>query len=276
MISKDNLINEIQSIFALVDADQLPEVHSYLAEMISVDEVNNSPYEIATGLMDCDKPTEFPPYLIDFMIELYEAEIAEDNDYAMNDLGAMYYDGKRGCEQSFQKAVHYYEMAAHKGNLIAHENLGYCWYYGRTGKKDHEKAYRYFAYGALCGNLTSLYKLGDMYLNGYYLPKSDYQAYNMYLRCMTQMTDEQAPISAGPVYLRLGKMYLYGIGTEKDLKSALVCYQKAEAFLYDMVESGEYMYKNSLKAAVKGQAKARAALHEMLTEKEQGLKQQLF
>ena len=33
------------------------------------------------------------------------------NIYAMNDLGALYYDG-RGCEQDFSKAIYYYEMAA--------------------------------------------------------------------------------------------------------------------------------------------------------------------
>ena len=74
------------------------------------------------------------------------------------------------------------------------------------------------------------------------------------------MTDEAAPRTAGPVFLRIAKMYLYGLGTERDLKAALVCYQKAESFLYDMVKEGDVMYKNSLRAAIEGQNKARALL----------------
>jgi TPR repeat protein len=74
------------------------------------------------------------------------------------------------------------------------------------------------------------------------------------------MTEEAAPHVAGPVFLRLGRMYLNGLGTERDLKTALICYQKAESFLYDMVKYGNVMYKNSLRAAVEGQAKARALL----------------
>lgn len=260
-----NLTDELNNIYAMLDAEEYPQTHAQIEHFLEHCE-ELEPYHVATALKESDKPIELPGYIIDFIIELYEIGVENGDDQAMNDLGAMYYGGDRGCEQSFEKAVSYYEMAAQNGNLTAHENLGYCWYYGRTGRKDYEKAFQYFAYGALCGSLTSLYKIGDMYLNGYYLPQSDNQAYNMYLRCMTQMTDEQAPIAAGPVFLRLGKMYLNGIGTQKDLKGALVCYQKAEAFLYDMVEAGEYMYKNNLKAAVEGQAKARKKLSENLTE----------
>ena len=74
------------------------------------------------------------------------------------------------------------------------------------------------------------------------------------------MTEEAEHKVAGPVYPRLGKMFLYGLGTDKDPKSALICYQKAEAFLYDMVKNGDFMYRKSLQAAVEGQAKAREVL----------------
>lgn len=55
-------------------------------------------------------------------------------------------------------------------------------------------------------------------------------------------------------------MYLNGLGTGRDLKAALVCYQKAESFLYDMVKDGNVMYRKSLQAAIDGQAKTRALL----------------
>lgn len=51
------------------------------------------------------------------------------------------------------------------------------------------------------------------------------------------MTDDAAKLVAGPVYLRLGNAFLYGTGTEPNAKTALICYQNAERFLFDMVSS---------------------------------------
>lgn len=46
--------------------------------------------------------------------------------------------------------------------------LGYIYYYGRVGgAPNYEKAHLYFSYGAACGIYESIYKLSDMYLNGY-------------------------------------------------------------------------------------------------------------
>ena len=266
MIDNDYLMNEIQSISAILDADELPEVHEYLTQIIAGDELNDSPFDMATKLRRCDRKHDFPEWLIDFIIGLYEAEIAEGEVGALNDLGTMYYGGDHGCEQNYHKAVAYYEAAAEKGSLLAHENLGYCWYYGRTGKKDYEKAFRYFAYGALCGSISSTYKIGDMYQNGYYLPRNEMKAYYMYLRCLSMIDDDTPADTAGPLYLRLGKVFLNGIGAEKDCKYALECYQKAEAYLYEVLENGDDMYKNSWQEAIEGQAKARAELVRNLSE----------
>ena len=56
-----------------------------------------------------------------------------------------------------------------------------------------------------------------------------------------------------------------------DLKAgkvdALVCYHRAETYLYDMVANGEVMYRKSLEAAVEGQNKAREALNGTLPDK---------
>lgn len=79
---------------------------------------------------------------------------------------------------------------------------------------------------------------------------------------------EAAKFVAGPVHLRLGKMFLNGLGTEKNYRNALICYQKAEAFLYDMVAAGDPKYKKSLQAAISGQAKVRELLLDELPEDE--------
>lgn len=75
-------------------------------------------------------------------------------------------------------------------------------------------------------------------------------------------------IVAGPVLLRVGSAFLNGVGAEVDLKKALICFQQAEAYLYDMVAGGNVMYKKSLQAAIDGQTKARAKLTEALPDKE--------
>lgn len=260
MIDKIYVMNEAQSIFSVLNAEEFPETHEYLADILSEEDLEETPYEIACALIDCDKPAELPDFLIDFITELFEMEIEEGIDDAMNALGAMHYDGRRGFEQDFEKAVYYYDLAAANGNRQAQENLGYCYYYGRTGAPDYEKAFNYFALGAFDGHLISLYKIGDMYLNGYYVKKNVKEAFYIYTRCLETMTDEAAQSVAGPVFLRLGKMHLYGIGTEKNLMGALACYQRAEFFLFNMVKEGDYKYKKSLLAAIAGQQKVREML----------------
>ena len=99
-----------------------------------------------------------------------------------------------------------------------------------------------------------------MYLNGYYVKKNVKEAFYIYTRCLETMTDEAAQSVAGPVFLRLGKMHLYGIGTEQNLMGALACYQRAEFFLFNMVKEGDYKYKKSLLAAIAGQQKVREML----------------
>ena len=251
----------IEDILAMLDATEYPEIYNYLSTQIDDDciEVDGS-YDMANNLLD------LPSFVIDFIEELFGQEIEAGTEDAMNDLGAQYYDGNRGFEQSFQKAAYYYTLAAENGSRQAQENLGYVYYYGRLGKPDYEKAFHYFALGAFDGHLISLYKIGDMYLNGLYVPKNEREAFHIFMRCLETMTPQAEPRVAGPIYLRLGRMFLNGSGTSQDAKSALVCFQKAESFLYDMVKDGDVMYKKSLASAIEGQGKARAVLTKELPE----------
>lgn len=257
------MINEMREKIRLeLDPELLPETVSFFE--FHKDE-DLSAYDFATALVQCDRTVAMPHCLFDFVVSLYENAIADGNIYAMNDLGALYYDG-RGCNQDFAKAVYYYDMAAKLGNRQAQENLGYCYYYGRNIPIDYEKAFHYFALGAFDGHLISLYKIGDMYMNGYYVEKNQTEAFHIYERCLETMTDEAALTVAGPVFLRLGNAFLYGNGTDENAKSALVCFQKAELYLYDMVARGDWMYRKSLQDAIDGQSFAREKLAEVLPE----------
>ena len=73
-------------------------------------------------------------------VETLEFLIHEEHDPRdMMYLGGHYYE-----KQLFDLALKYYEMAAAMDYDEAYECLGYVWYYGRTGEKDYEKAFRYF------------------------------------------------------------------------------------------------------------------------------------
>ena len=89
----------------------------------------------------------------------------------MMELGSFYYENKY-----FDLALKYYEMASEYRGLDADICLGYIWYYGRTGKRDFEKAFYYYSRGMEQGDLQAAYKVADMYKNGYFVEK-DYGRY---------------------------------------------------------------------------------------------------
>ncbi|MBQ3425212.1 MAG: sel1 repeat family protein [Clostridia bacterium] len=257
--------DEIETILCKLDAEQFPEACACLRSALDGEE---SPFLIASHLMEADKPGPFPPFLLDFIAELYHTEIAMGNSHAMNNLGAHYYSGGRGFAQSFEKAVDLYRRAADLGNRQAQENLGYCHYYGRNMPVDYEKAFHYFALGAFDGWPISLYKIGDMYLNGYYVKKDEREAWRLYNRCLQLADEEESRVVSGPVHLRLGRMCLEGIGTDPDPGQALLHFNLAEIMLYQMVRDGDYMYNNSLRAAIEGQKQAREKLLGSLPDRE--------
>ncbi len=109
-------------------------------------------------------PSEEDFFLFSEAMDYLIREKKDPND--MVALGSVYYEQKR-----FDLALKYYEMAAEYGNLYAISNLGYVWYYGRTGERDYEKAFHYFSKAMEMGDLIATYKVADMYKNGYYVTK---------------------------------------------------------------------------------------------------------
>lgn len=95
----------------------------------------------------------------------YIIEETKDTRYMVR-LGGWYYEQK-----DFDLALKYYEMADSYGDPWAPEGLGYIWYYGRTGEKDYEKAFRCYSRAAANGFLRSKMKVADMYKNGYFVEK---------------------------------------------------------------------------------------------------------
>ena len=255
----------VHEVLTTFSKDEFPECYTYLFSIIEDDgDVDEDPLTIAVTVMNLDRPKTFPYEIIAFVEQMFNLEVGQGNDEAMVNLGGWYYDGGRGFEQNFKAAFELYEMASALGNRQAQENLGYCYYYGRVGEPDYEKAFKYFALGALDQSLVSLYKIADMYRVGLYVEKNDHEAFLLYMRCIREMDQDSEARVAGPVYLRLAEMFLAGAGCDQDVKAAMVCFQKAEVFLTDMVLAGDVMYKRSLEAAIEGQNKVRSVVHTLL------------
>lgn len=229
-MDQDYIKSELNDIFSMLNADENSELQEYISDLLEEDrEISESPYEIANALCSVAPAKSFPRFVFNFIVEMYESEIENGNENAMNDLGALYYDG-RGCEQDYTKAIYYYNMAAEHGSRLAQENLGYCYYYGRNMAVDYEKAYHYFALGALSGMPVSLYKLGDIYQNGYYVKKNEKEAFCIYNHCLNLLNDETAKFAAGPVLLRIGNALLNGFGTEKIREMHYPVFKKPNCF----------------------------------------------
>ncbi len=84
---------------------------------------------------------------------------AQGDARAMNDLGAMYQNGK-GVARNYRKAMRWYRKAARKGNVTALTNIGYLYDNGLGVKKNPEKAVEYYRKAAFKGDAVAQYNLG--------------------------------------------------------------------------------------------------------------------
>ena len=166
-------------------------------------------------------PTEEDCFLYAEALDFLITE-TKNPDY-MVALGGMYYEQRR-----FDLALKYYEMAAESGNLYAISNLGYVWYYGRTGERNFEKAFYYFDKARQMGDLIAAYKVADMYKNGYYVDR-DYEKYKAIIEELypkvkhARQLDEPLP----EIFTRLAR-----IRTEEEKTAeALRLYEVARDFL---------------------------------------------
>lgn len=172
-------------------------------------------------------PTEEDMFLYTEALDFLIREL-KDDDY-MVELGGFYYEQRR-----FDLALKYYEMAAESDNLYAISNLGYVWYYGRTGEKDYRKAFYYFDKARQRGDLIAAYKVADMYRNGYYVEK-DTQKYK-------QIIEELYPEVQGAwdlneplpeIYTRLARIRT----DEGNVQEALRLYDDARMFLAKRIQN---------------------------------------
>ena len=117
------------------------------------------------------------------------AEIGYANAY--NNIGFCYVNG-HGVEVDKEKALHYYELAAMKGDVYARHNLG-----NKEGKEGNiDKVLKHYMISTRGGYDGSLKRIKVLYSNGY-ATKEEYmkalQAYQGYLgEIKSRQRDEAA------------------------------------------------------------------------------------
>lgn len=259
----EKITEKVKSFIETIDKEEYPELHGYFTSVVEENIWQDTAYGVSSVIFNCDKTKSLPKCVADLLVEIYTDEIEENDHNAMCDFGALYYTGRIG-EQSYEKAVHYYEMSAKLGNRQAQENLGYCYYYGRVGAVDFEKAYHQFIKGALDNRLVSLYKIGDMYKNGYYVEKDENEAFCIYLRCLEGLTEDNTPILGADVHIRVADCYYYGIGVKQRLERALTHYQFAERLYWDRLQEGDFLIKKQFERSIEMQDRVRAAMRETI------------
>ena len=85
-----------------------------------------------------------------------------------------------GVDQSYEKAVEYYTLAADQGYASAQSNLGLMYSQGQGVNQSYEKAVELYIKAAEQGNAIALDNLGYMYENGFGVEQSDEKAIEYY------------------------------------------------------------------------------------------------
>lgn len=183
------------------------------------------------------------------IVQYLNTAILSGNVTAMNQLGAMYAEG-RLVERSPEQAFLFYKMATDHGDVIATSNLGFCYLYGTGTEKNPEEAYKAFSKVALMGVDEALVRLGDMFRNGMYVTKDLKMAYDLYYKACKASRRNLDDWNMQQVYsdscARIGDFYLLGEVVEKDVAEAVKWYATALKYYEKREKHGDFYCKHGL------------------------------
>ena len=141
---------------------------------------------------------------------------------AQYNLGVLYQEGK-GVERDFEKARHYHELAANQGDAGAQYNLGIFYKKGYGVEQDYDKAKYYYERAEEHGHVGAQCSLGNLYHDGNGVEQDYKKAREYYERAANQ--------GSANAHLRLGIIYARGYDVEQD-------YDTARHFLEQAAEQG--------------------------------------
>ncbi|XP_076259356.1 HMG-coA reductase degradation 3 isoform X2 [Rhynchophorus ferrugineus] len=147
------------------------------------------------------------------LFEYYQLLAEKGDMQAQVGLGQLHYQGGRGIDLDYQKAMHYFTQAAEAGSPMAMAYLGKIYLDGSDEvEANNETAFKYFKKAAELNNPVGLSGLGLMYLYGRGVEKDYDKAYKYF-----QAAADQGWVDG---QLQLGNMHFGGLGVRKDYKLA--------------------------------------------------------
>ena len=157
---------------------------------------------------------------------------------AMVQAGNIWYTGDAG-EQSYEKALKYYEAAAKRNYIKAHIHCGKMYFYGRGCKKDLGKAFKHFDYAARNRErFMSFNSVAREYVGKIFELQGDTEmAYHLYELAAQDYNNQE-------MKLKMADAYFYGEEIPQDVDKALSLYEEAGKY-----DSHEYYYEARSKLA---------------------------
>lgn len=152
--------------------------------------------------------------LDDDLVQYYQLLADRGDIQAQYGLGLLHYQGARGLNMQYDRALHYFSRAADAGNNYAMAYLGKLYLEGGPYvKQDNATALRYFKMAAEKSNPIGQAGMGIVYFYGSGIEKSYAKALQYF-----QLSADQGYVEG---HFLLGVMYFYGYGTKKDYKMAV-------------------------------------------------------
>ena len=96
-------------------------------------------------------------------LEYLQLAAANGNKLAQFDVGSLYNDGKGGVPMDKARACDLFEKAADQGHEKAMHNVAFCYQVGVGGKKDEQKAIKYYTQAGEAGLPRAQHNLGLLF-----------------------------------------------------------------------------------------------------------------
>lgn len=142
-----------------------------------------------------------------------------DNPEAQFKLGQLFEFGK-GVEQSFEKAMIWYQKSAEAGNTAAQYNLGLLYEHGRGTEKNYTKAAQWYTKASEFDDPWAKTNLAFLYSHGRGVEQSDNVANKLYR--------EAAETGHFQAQYNLAARYASGRGFEPDLIAAHFWFERSK------------------------------------------------
>ena len=137
---------------------------------------------------------------------------------AQKSLGLLYYNGQ-GVPKDYEKALHWWRLAARQGNAKAQANLGILYYNGQGVTQDYAKSAHWDRLAARQGNAPAQVVLGFLYEKGQGVPQDFGKAASWYCLAAKQ--------GLAQAQFDLGVLYANGQGVPQDFGKAASWYRLA-------------------------------------------------